>query len=79
MMPRGHTRPVIVARQSAAFKRDDLVRVPYVHDNGTERDAEVAARVAAAKERVRPRCGECGYLLAWCCCPGGPRGCAAAA
>lgn len=73
-MPRGHKRPVIVARNSAAFKRDDLTRVPHVHASSDERDAEVAALVAAAKEKARPRCDVCGYLLIWCCCPGGPRG-----
>jgi hypothetical protein len=50
----------------------------YVREDGSGRDAEVNAAVAAAKqaarERVMARCGDCGYLLTRCCCPGGPRG-----
>jgi hypothetical protein len=77
-MPRlGHLRPVNGNHMSAATHRADVGRVPYTpHAGEAERDAEVAARVAAAREvaEARSRCQTCRYRLWHCCCPGGPRG-----
>ena len=94
-MPRRQHTPVrIASRWSAAATRADLTRIPWEpHAGEADRDAEVAALVAAAREQARTglhrdqqalaadiadrRCDGCGYRSTHCCCPGGPRGGAA--